>query len=369
MASPSDSSSVLEEEEGEGEGEEDRQDSKDHLNKRRDDVVNYRDVLLFILSHAYKIARGSVEALLQRLDGPQSENILILIKEELSRLEHGRWKRFLQKNYRNNNHFLPYSDELFNMDKMSDSYQLPTNQIDGTRRDIQVFLLFRSLYKKINQLAACNGDAGTTGDGDGATMSSMSRGGGEYDDNLFSSISDRDFLCVDQANLSSSSSSSPLLATMSSSSSSSSFDMRGKRFLDVKRIPLPSSGRLSKDGSDAGSASADIRDLSAVKVTTSPNGSVTRNRNSWGSSLLGFGSNEKNQKKSVTATATTTTSPSSSSSSTMNTDSSESSSPLREKLLFVQDQDMLLLISCDKQDPRSGMYVLSYIQLLHGMLF
>ena len=341
MNSSSSDSSVLEG---------DIQQSKDHRNERDD--IDYRDVLLFILSHAYKIARGSIEALLQRLDGPQSENILILIKEELSRLDHNRWKRFLQKNYRNNNHFLPFSEELFNMDRMNESYQLPTNQIDGTRRDIQAFLLFRSLYKKISQLAACNGDA------------AMSSRGADYDDNLFSTISDRDLLCVDEANLASSTSpSSPsLLATAMSSSSSSSFDMRGRRFLDVKRIPLPSSGRLSKDGSDTGSPTTDIRDLS-VKAT-SPNGGVMRSRNSWGSSLLGFGSNEKNQKKSATATTTPA-----SSTTTTTTDSSESSSqPPREKLLFVQDQDMLLLISCDKQDPRSGTFIYTVVCCMGGML-
>jgi len=297
-----------------------------HPNKRDH---NYRDILLFILSHAYKIARCSVEALLQRLDGPQSENILILIKEELSRLESSRWKRFLQKNYRNNKCFLPYSEEVINMDKMDECYHLPTNQMDGTRRDIQVFLLFRSLYKKISRLIVCGDDYDASRQAD-------------YD-NLFSTISDKDFLCVDELSL--------MSTTLVMGSS---FDMHGKRFLDVKRIPIPSSGRLSKDGSSDAGSTSDTRDIS-VKVT-SPNG-MTRSRNSWGSSILGFGSNEKNQKKN----GATGAAPVATTSSTA-TVSSESS-PSREKLLFVQDQEMLLLISCDKQDPRSGMCISHQLML------
>ena len=134
----------------------------------------------------------------------------------------------------------------------------------------------------------------------------------------------------------------------------SAFDMRGKRFLEVRLIPVQA--RASVDGGSGGSSgSGSAHGTPDASRTHSP----TRNSGSmWGINT-----------KRLFGSSTTTTAPS-----IQNSPATPVPAVLdpvmqmvasKKKILFVQDNKHLFIVSCDKADSRSGFKVLVAAPLLY----
>lgn len=280
----------------------------------------YQDILTLLLYRIRNTCCIHANKLLQCLNDNHhiSDMIIILIKEEISRIEKQKWKKSIARMYQNLWNTLPtLVINNTNNEQYLDDYQLPITNYYLIRKDLQIFFILRSLVKEIESMLTCN---------DYKEVKNI--------DHLSNSITDKDFLSLLDENI------IPSTITIGNS-----FDMRGKRFLDVKRI-LPI---IRNYVYDSNSNSMVIANDNIIKDNRKL--SLSPKRQSWGSAMLGFGSNDRNSKKISSLSTPTSASSRDNLNDTNNIDNNISPN---EKILFVQDSDLLLLVSCDKQDNKNG---------------
>eukprot|EP01038_Epipyxis_sp_PR26KG_P012441 gene12441-16686_t len=295
------------------------------LGNMTDNITIISQLFDYILSEVRDAIRLVSSMVQKHLEGPYSEVILNIIKEEFKRVESIKWKATMQKMYRDTSIILPNA-QFDRLDTgMGIDFDIPISQNEIIRKDIQAFLVIRSLYKRIYSFSVIPQHANGTSTKD--------------EGSLFSSIQDKDFLSLYESNI--------IPATLSQNGIP--FDMKGKRFLDAYIIPnqnlsnendsINSSTNPSNNSPSLFSSSTSFLSFGYLSNTNnnSRKQSFSSPLSSSAAALNGKGSKGKSF---------------SSKSSPNSTNNNNSMSPIittsRERILFVQDPQFLILVTPDE---------------------
>jgi hypothetical protein len=250
--------------------------------------------------------KNAAAVLLQRAESSLAEMLLVIVREEMERFQGRSWKEVHSRMFSEKGLLFPTPTSQ--VDVMGLDFSIPVSQVESVRKEVQIFLMLRALLHYLSTSLASYGD-------------------GKMSPFEFSTfIADCAFLSLEDDSI-----------VPPSLKSGSPFDMKGKKFLDSTVILPPATDNATSNGGT--SASSSITSGKAV-ARLSSSGSVTASATSiftfglFGSSKAAANtpaaiSNGKSSKDSLNGLA------------------------LGPKLLFVQDPQVLQLISASKIDGKS----------------
>eukprot|EP01034_Spumella_vulgaris_P023897 gene23897-30175_t len=280
-------------------------------------------LLTWLLRELKSAVKYAALTLLARTDGPQSEVLLNLVREEMRRYEGKKWKTVAFRMYGDILLFLPATNT--NMRRLGIDFDIPISQAESIRKDIQCFLILRALYTHVVALSQFSKDTTHTAD-------------------LCSAIKDATFLSLDEANVL-----PPHIAD------GLSYDMRGKRFLDSVLIHSGATQlQLASDKSSSESSSLSSGGSSLASILSLGYLGGSR-RSSTGSSSGGSATPPRTSKRhsaNITSGGDTK-------------GGVVVVAGAHQNILFIQEPTILLLISQDKTHTKIGFKVFAAVPLLY----
>eukprot|EP01031_Cornospumella_fuschlensis_P030709 gene30709-37105_t len=272
-----------------------------------------------VLREVREACRSAGQSLLARLSSSFSEVLLIIINEETKRFAGRSWRNAFPRMVSNKLLFLPAVAAL--TVRLGIDFDMPISPTESMRKEVQVFLLLRALFKMHCQ----------------HVLQAVSVG---LDDELGNYVND--FLILDDANI------IPVHACIVGAT----YDMKGKKFLDAI-LPVAASGS-STPTTQSPSSSGYSLTASATSILTfglvGGSGGSSR-RSSFSSPSKGVKSPTSNTTSPVPATTGSSAPPTQVS---------------KLKLLFVQDPNMLMLTMQDKSAGKSVFKVHILAPLLYS---
>lgn len=277
------------------------------------------EAAIAVLKEVREACRSAGQALLARLSSSYSEVLLIIINEETKRFAGRSWRNAFPRMVVNKLLFLPSMAALTT--RLGLDFDMPISPTESMRKEVQVFLLLRALFKMHCQ----------------HVLRAMSV---QTDDELGNYVND--FLCLDDANI------IPVHVCIVGST----YDMKGKKFLDAI-LPVAATGTTTPT-TQSPSSSYSLT-ASATSILTfglvGGSGSSSR-RSSFSSPSKGVKSPASNATSPVPAAGT-----------------GAASTPTQVnklKLLYVQDPNMLMLTVQDKSAGKSVFKVHILAPLLYS---
>ncbi|RYH14219.1 hypothetical protein EON65_33955 [archaeon] len=271
-----------------------------------------------VLKEVREACRSAGQSLLARLSSSFSEVLLIIINEETKRFAGRVWKSAFPRMVVNKLLFLPAVSAL--TVRLGLDFDMPISPTEAMRKEVQVFLLLRALFKMHCQhvLRAANV---------------------EIDDELGNYVND--FLCLDDANI------IPVHVCIVGAA----YDMKGKKFLDAV-LPIASTGTTTPTNQSPSSGYSLTASATSILTFGLVGGSGSSSRRSSFSS----------PSKGVKSPASNATSPVP----TLNGAASTPTQVSKLKLLFVQEPNMLMLTVQDKSAGKSVFKVHILAPLLYS---
>jgi hypothetical protein len=257
-----------------------------------------------------KLTSSNLSTFIQ--EGQFSEMILILVNEEIKRYKNRKWNNYFPKMYSDKS--LLISSVSTGPNPFGIDFELPISQIENLRKEIQTFLMLRGLYLKLKQ-SRSKGSQSSSGDST----------------DFFSYIDDKTFLTVDEDSI-----------IPTSISEDKYFDMKGRKFLDCVAVGLNTAVAGTASTPNAPSSSSSLLSVSSSVFS------------------LGLGGSKKNSP--VPTSAKSSPVPPSISKKGKEKDLGAGS----QKLLFVQDPNLVILVSQQKIDGKSSFKVFSIIPILYA---
>lgn len=265
-----------------------------------------------VLREVREACRSAAQSLLSRLSTSFSEVMLVLINEETKRFSGRQWRLAFQRMSANKSLFLPPTPA--HLAAMGIDFDMPISQTEAIRKEVQIFLLLRALFKLHVQRKKADSE------------------------DLSSCVQDKDLLCLEDVNM-----------IPSNISIGTVFDMKGKKFLDAILSVAPV---VAQDNS---ASSSSLSSSFAASAT----------------SIFGWASSGSSSRRSSASSATMSPQKSQSpvgnaSGSPMRTPGNGSTAPpIKVKLLFVQDPQLLLLTCQDKAAGKSVFRIHALAPLLY----
>lgn len=264
----------------------------------------------------HEAVRNAALVLLSRAESHLAEVLLILVREEVDRFKGRQWKEIYPKLFAEKGLIYP---SLFGQpDIMGFDYMIPVSQVETIRKELQVFLLLRALSHYL------------------ATTARTSSELRNVPFELCNFISDTGFLSLEEESI------VPVALRVGSP-----YDMKGKKFLDSTVVLPMTSTTNSVETANNGSKALPSRSSQVNSLVTA---SAT--------SIFTFGMFGSSSRSSLGGRSSITNGSSSSSGANGGRDAKQGrdgilSSALGHKLLFVQDNTVLQLVSTTKVDGKS----------------